>query len=103
VLAAGAAAGHGKRYRCGRRRGPQQLGQLVKAGRTHDAFDFAIAGQHDKGRNGRDAVLLPQLRLAVDIDFANRIALGRQPLDDRIHHAAGTTPIGVEVQQHGLL
>ncbi len=57
---------------------------------------------HDERGNRIDAVLFFQLRGTINIDRLDRVALPRQLLHSRAHLAAGSAPVGVEVEEDRL-
>ena len=62
-------------------------------------IDFAAVDEHHEAGDGRHFILRGETRLLVDVDLADRKALGRELLNDRLHLPARAAPIGAEVQQ----
>src|SRR6478672_1077199 len=69
------------------------------------AVDQLAAPKHAEGRDPHDPVadgdLLVLVRVELaDLDLARE--LGRELLDDGLHHLARRTPVRVEIDHHGL-
>ena len=76
--------------------------KALAAGGAFGPRHLAAVDQHHETGNPAHAEPLGQRALLVDVDLPQGIALGDQFLDHRVHAAAWSAPVGIEVQQHGL-
>lgn len=65
--------------------------------------DGPVFDDNQRG-DGHDLEFLGQLRLFVDVDFADQVlrVFGRDFVYDGGQHAAGAAPVGVKVEENGL-
>ena len=76
--------------------------QAAEAGPADHPVHFLPVDHHDEAGDIADAVFSGQRPILIDVYPPDGIALLDQCLDGGIHCPARATPIGVEVQQHGL-
>jgi len=71
---------------------------------TDHPVDELAAGKHQQCWNPLDLILAGQLLELIDVDFQNgRVGVGSQRLDGWFHHLTRSTPVGIEVDEHGLV
>jgi hypothetical protein len=62
--------------------------------------------EHEQGRDVADAELHGEVALCINVYFTyyrTVCEIGREFVYDRAYHAAGSAPLGPEVNEHGLV
>src|SRR6266511_3426673 len=79
------------------------LEELTLALGAHEALHGLTGVEHHQGRDAHDVVTHRRLRVVVDVELRDAqlvLVLGRDLLERRCDHLAGTAPLGPEVDEH---